>query len=339
MLPLRNYLIATFVLLGLLSLYIPQRYDLPYPKAIGPELDKRVRTTYIDILNTQQPVYFLLGDSMPGDAIDITALNAGLGQKAELASLIGTASTIWYLIIKNNLVEADFKPKYLVIFLRDTMMTTPGYRVTGRYFEQVDEFASPEDTLLIERAYISQMSLLERWAEAYLPLYGSRWTVRESLEYHLRYPIPEALLHCDQACMEQALYTVFQQNNLDQQFLSEAIDAADDFLYSPASLDFDSQVERSFLPEIIRLTRENDIQLVLVRMPILRFSTPALQPRGLDTYIRKLSAYLAQNNVPFLDFDQKTIPAAYYKDAIHLNEQGREFFTRELVKALKALAH
>ena len=41
------------------------------------------------------------------------------------------------------------------------MMTLPGYRVTGRYFEQIDEFASPRDESLIQRAYLDQVADLK----------------------------------------------------------------------------------------------------------------------------------------------------------------------------------
>ena len=182
----RIYLATSILVLGFLSVYLPIRYQAPYPAKIGPQFDTRIRTTYTDMLNEQQPEVLLFGDSMLGPAVDEKVVAKHLGKKTMLVSLPGTASTIWYLIIKNNIVMADHKPEYLVLFFRDSMMTVPGYRVTGRYFEQIDEFASPEDTLLIERAYINQMAPLEKLMERYVPLYGSRWNIRESIE-ELRY--------------------------------------------------------------------------------------------------------------------------------------------------------
>jgi hypothetical protein len=335
--PLLNYLATTVLLFGVLSYYIPVRYNTPYPKAIGPQFDDSVRTIYMDILNTKRPDFFLLGDSMVGAAIDEITLSAQLGKKLELVSLPGTASTIWYLMIKNNIVLAEHKPKYLVIFFRDSMMTVPAYRVTGRYLELVDEFATRSDTLLIERAYINQMSFLEKFMEARLPLFGSRWTIRKGVDYYIRYPLARTLLDCDNACTDQAMEVVFEQSNLDQIFLSEALNVADDYLYKRKTLNFEEQIDTSFLPEIIRLSKENNIQLVLVRMPILRFNDPGMQPPELDEYIQNLSAYLTANQIPFLDFDQKNMPVEYFTDTLHLNEQGKMFFTQELAKALKSL--
>lgn len=333
----RNYLIASALLLGLLSFYIPVRYQTPYPRSVGPQFDERVRATYINLLNERQPEIFLLGDSMLGPAVDEDVVADTLKKKTTLVSLPGTASTIWYLMIKNNIVLAEHKPKYLVVFFRDTMMTLPGYRVTGRYFEQIDEFASPDDTLLTERAYINQMRPFEKFFEGYFPLYGSRWIIRQSLDHYIRYPIGNAMLNCDKACMDYAMEAVFDESNLDVTFLSDAIGAADDYLYSDEALDFDGQVDSTFLPEVIRLCRENGIQLVLVRMPILRYYDPAERPNGLDEYIQGLSSYLNENDVPFLDFDQKDMPPEFFSDTLHLNEQGEARFTQMLTDALRTI--
>lgn len=330
----RNYLITSTLLLGFLSFYIPVRYQTPYPRDVGPQFDERVRTTYINLLNERQPEIFLLGDSMLGPAVDEDIVAEKLKKKTTLVSLPGTASTIWYLMIKNNIVVAEHKPKYLVVFFRDTMMTLPGYRVTGRYFEQIDEFASPEDTLLIERAYINQMSPLEKFFEGNIPLYGSRWIIRQSLDYYIRYPLGSTVLDCDKTCMDYSMEAVFDESNLDVTFLSDAIGAADDYLYSDEALDFEGQVDSTFLPEVIRLCRENGIQLVLVRMPILRYYDPATRPSELDDYVQDLNDYLKKNNVPFLDFDQKVMPPEFFSDTLHLNEQGKEVFTQQLTESL-----
>jgi len=332
----RNYLITTSLLLGFLSIYIPIHYDIPYPKDIGPQLDERIRPLYIDILNEKQPEIFLLGDSMLGAAVNENVVSEQLDKNVHMSSLPGTASTIWYLMIKNNIIVARHQPEYMIIFFRDSMMTVPGYRVTGRYFELIDEFASPADTLLIERAYINQMTSLERLLEAYMPLYGVRWTIREGIDHRIRYSLGSLLLDCDQVCMDYSMEFVFRQNNLDLTFLSEAINTADDYLYTENVLDFEEQIGDSFLPEIIRLSQENDIQLIMVRMPILRFDGDRLSPPQLDGYIQDLSQYLEENEIPFLDFELREMPVEYFTDAIHLNEQGKIFFTQELTEALKA---
>jgi len=332
-----NYATATMILLGILSIYIPIHYNAVYPKNVGPQFNNHVRNTYIDLLNNKQPDIFMLGDSMPGQAVDEQTIADQTNLKATLVSLDGTASTIWYLIIKNNIVLAEHKPQYLVIFFRDSMMTVPGYRVTGRYFELIDEFASPADTLLIERAYTDQMGPFEKLMERYFPLYGSRSTIHESFDYYTRYPLGDMLLNCERDCIDRSMDFVFEQNNLDPTFFGEAIDNADSYLYSRESLNFDEKINISFLPEIIRLCKKNGIQLILVRMPIMRFYQPGTQPPGLARYMQHMNEYLHANEVPFLDFDKKELPSEYFKDTLHLNEKGRLVFTKELANALKEI--
>jgi hypothetical protein len=330
-----NYFMMLVVLTAILTYYIPIRYQTSYPRDIGPQFDPRIRTTYIDVLNLQQPDIFLLGDSMLEPALDETVFAENMGKKTFMISLPGTASTIWYLMIKNNIVVADYKPKYLVVFFRDTMMTVPSYRVTGRYFEQIDEFAGPKDEVLIERAYLNQMNPFEKLMERYLPIYGSRWGVRQSIDYYIRYFLVRVMLGCGTDCMDNAMNTTFDNLNIDPIFLSNAIATADDYLYSREVLNFDRQIGSSFLPEIIRLCRENDIQLILVRMPILRFEETGMEPPGLKHYLQNLAGYLENNKVVYLDFDDsKMYPPALFSDTVHLNNQGRIVFTRQLSKSL-----
>ena len=334
---LRNYLTTTIFLLGFLSIYIIINYEISYPMNIDPQFSQRIRPRFTAVLNEEQPELFFLGDSMLAAALDESVVSEQLSKRVYQASLAGTASAIWYLIIKNNIIAADHHPEHMVIFFRDSMMTLPDYRVTGSYFDMVDELASPDDTLLIERAYINQMSHFERAMEAYFPFYGGRWNIRESIDHHIRYTLGNHILDCDQTCMDYSLEIVFIKDILDDTFLSEAIDSADEILYTKNVLDFEEQVGKSFLPEIIRLCQENDIQLVMVRLPILRFVNQETRPSELDDYIQKLSIYLEENDVTFLDFDQKEIPADYFADPLHLNEKGKVLFTQELVEALKPI--
>jgi hypothetical protein len=333
----RNYLIGSSLVLTILSLYVSIHYQVPYPQEIGPQLDNHIRSTYTDLLNEQQPDLLLLGDSMLGAGVDGETVAHQLGKKDLLLSLPGTASTIWYLMIKNNIVVAEHKPKYLIVFFRDSMMTVPGYRVTGRYFEQIDELAARDDKLLIQRAYLDQMSLPEKMADAYLPLYGSRWRIRQDIDHYIRYSLGRALLGCNSTCMDHAMEVIFNTAKLDLPFLSDAIAASDEYMYTPERLRFGTQVGKSFLPEIIRLCRENDIQLILVRMPVLSFAQPRTEPAGLEAYIQDLTRYLAENRVPFLNFEGRDFPGEYFSDALHLNEQGKAAFTRKLVEALRTL--
>jgi hypothetical protein len=307
---------------------IPARYNISYPRDVRPQFDKYIRRNYVNAIEAQHPDIVLLGDSMLYPAVNQTVLSERLNKKIMAVGLPGSASTLWYLIVKNNILEAQSPPKYLAIFFRDTMMTVPGYRVTGRYFEQIDEFAGPKDGELIKRAYLNQMNPLEKLAEAWFPPFGSRWSIRRGIDSRIRYTLPSLKLGCEQACMDNAMEVVFGDMNMARNFLSDALAAADDYLYSNTALNFDQQIGESFLPELIQLTRERNIQLILVRMRILRFVVPGSEPPGLSKYNQGLSDYLAANGVIYLDYSRETrLSHDEFADPLHMNSAGQAIFT------------
>jgi len=323
-----QYFLILLALAAVSWIVIPARYDISYPRDVKPQFDNYIRRKYVNAIDEQQPGLLLLGDSMLYPAVNTTVLSQKLNKKIMAIGLPGSASTLWYLIVKNNIIEAQSPPKYLAIFFRDSMMTVPGYRVTGRYFEQIDEFAGPKDGELIKRAYLNQMNPLEKLAEAWFPPYGSRWSVRQGIDSHIRYTLPGLQLGCEKPCMDNAMEVVFGDMNMDPNLLSDALAAADDYLYSSTALDFDQQVGESFLPELIQLTRAHGIQLILVRMRILRFAAPGSEPPALDKYNQGLSAYLAANGVVYLDYSgEAKLGREQFDDPLHINNAGQVIFT------------
>ncbi|PIV26323.1 MAG: hypothetical protein COS37_07015, partial [Anaerolineae bacterium CG03_land_8_20_14_0_80_58_20] len=133
-----QYFLILLALAAVSWIVIPARYDISYPRDVKPQFDNYIRRKYVNAIDEQQPGLLLLGDSMLYPAVNTTVLSQKLNKKIMAIGLPGSASTLWYLIVKNNIIEAQSPPKYLAIFFRDSMMTVPGYRVTGRYFEQID---------------------------------------------------------------------------------------------------------------------------------------------------------------------------------------------------------
>ncbi len=329
-----QYFLILLTLTAVAWTVIPARYDTTYPRDVQPQFDNYIRRKYAKDIDEQKPDIVLLGDSMLYPAINLEVLSQQLDKRVMGIGLPGSASTLWYLIAKNNILETQTPPKYLVILFRDSMMTVPGYRVTGRYFEQIDEFAGPKDGELVKKAYINQMNPLEKVAEAWFPPFGSRWNIRQGLDARIRYTMP-AQLGCDQPCMDNAMGVVFGDMNMDPNFLSDALAAADDYLYSKAALDFDQQVGESFLPDLIQLCEEHGVQLVLVQMRILRFAAPGSEPPALRAYNEKLAEYLKANGVIYFDYSRETtLGREQFDDPLHMNDAGQVIFTDMLAKDL-----
>jgi hypothetical protein len=275
----------------------------------------------------------MLGDSTLLDGVDPHRLSELTGIKVSSFDAPGSASAFWYLVLKNNIVEAEHKPKYVLILFRDTILTAPGYRVHGSYFVQLDEFARRNEPILLERAYLNLMNPLEKFAEGYFPLYAARVQIRRETDAMIRYSLT-SWLGCDRECNDNSMYEVFTSADLEPGQLQNAIAAAEGYLYADRQLDFERQIDHSFLPEMIRLTKENDIQLILVRLKTL--ITHEQDTRAIERYVGDLSRYLAGQDVVLLDFggDPRLINE-YYADALHLTRQGEALFTEMLAERLR----
>lgn len=330
-----RYLLALGILLLVTSILIPIRYDVAYPKTLGPKLNNRMHTKYQnDIVNAGAELA-LVGDSILVTGVNPEELARLTGKRTVSLGIPGSASAVWYLMLKNNIIKVSQKPEYVLVFFRDTILTAPGYRVNGKYFSLVDDVANTDDRVLVQKAFIDLMNPLEQWADRYLPLYGSRLRLRETIDYYVRYSAA-SMAGCNQQCNDDANIAVFRDLNLDANLLVEAIATAESYLYTPNQLNFARQVDASFLPDMVDLARNNGIQLILVRTKHQNYPTEASEPAPLKQYILELKDYARQNDVIVLDFahDDRLTPAMF-TDSHHLNEQGAALFTQMLSEALQ----
>jgi len=331
----KYYSIFFIALLAISTFAITAYYQVPRTKSVGPLLDEDIHKGFQKVINQEQPDIVLLGDSYLDTGVDETYLNELSNKKILKIAKHGSASAMWYLLTKNNIVTARNKPAYVVVFFRGSMLTTPEFRTTGTYLATLDELASPDDRLFVELAYVSQMSEFEKFIDQFLPLYGYRQLARTSIDRVLRYPIPTLILEKNTEEVNSALNKAFGAPEIAQ--LNAIINAAEAYQYEPSKLDFESQLPHSFLPELIKLCQDNNIQLVLVREKVIEYATEAQQPEGLAEYTRSLEMYLDENHVIFLDlaFDPR-IKTEFFYDALHMTDEGKMLFTEILAQELKS---
>ncbi len=328
---LKQYALILLLSFAALNEYALKRYDLPYPFPLGPQFDNVIRQNHTKAIDETAPEIVLIGDSTLTMGVDPKQFAALTGKSVYSIDLPGSASTLWYLIIKNNIMQSARPPQTLIVFFRDTTLTMPEYRVLGQYFEQIDEYANKDDVVLIERAFINPMSPLEKFAEAYIPAYSARWQMREQIEETLR-ARPAALAGCNADCVNSALAKVFNQSNTNVLELNQAISAADENLYTRRKLDFNARVDESFLPEIIKLANQKNMRLIFVRIKTMQFTGPF---PALDAYMSSLQTYAEKHNAILLDFgkDPRLTPPLFM-DVLHLNENGKMVFTNILAEAV-----
>ncbi len=321
------------VIITATSIILPHRYEMAFPRDPGPELDRYARTDSAAYIDESHPQIVLLGDSTLLLGVDEKGLAEQTGKSVYGMGKLGAASAMWYLLLKNNVVEASYKPEYVVVIFRNSILTAPGFRVQGNYLNRLDEYARKNEPLLIQKSFVKLMNPLEITAEKYFPLYVLRNRIRESAEKKIRY-LGAALVGCDQACTDDALEHTFAVADFEPQALVDALNSADDYFYTNDQLDFDARVNDSYLPEMIRLAHENGIKIVFVHIKVE--DDPDLP--ALDTYLNSLYSYLEDNNAYLLDFSHDgRLTHDLFLDSIHLNPKGQVVFTQMVADGLNSL--
>jgi hypothetical protein len=334
----RKYLLSLLVLALLSSVWVIQHYDLPYPKPLGPIFDAKVKQVHLHGIESAQPEVVLLGDSTLQLGVDAGQLSSALGHGTYKVSIPGSASAIWYLALKNVILESSYKPTTLVLFFRGTLLTRPDDRVTGRYFALVDELAGRHEPLVTQLSYVQQMSPVEKIMDRYFPLFGNKLTLKDGIEYRPRYGPTVLLLNCDKDCADASVNSLFVTANLQPEVAHQSLINAEIGLYGSGGEDFAHQVERFYLPEIIRLCQKNGIRLILVHTPTLVYPTRDSEPEFIRRYLADLQTWLEARGVTYLDFYyDPRITSDMYQDAVHMNERGKVVFTEALAEALKPI--
>ena len=334
-----KYLATLIAILFLSNLLLFAFSNIPYPHALGPEFNPTIKREYTRDISKQRPDIVLIGDSVLYYGVDELNLAKRLNTQTYKIGIRGSASAVWYLTLKNIILNSTYRPKYVIIVFHDTILTRPSFHTTGHYFELLDDFAGQNEPLVTELAFINHMTPAEKIAEQYFPLYSMRWEIRTRLDERLRYSAASALLNCHQPCADDALNSIFGKQGVDVVALNRAVEDSQQGLYTSTAMDFKNQINKSFLPATIRLAQENNIALIFVRTKTLTYPEYASEPAALRAYIEALKIYLSQqNNVSFLDFaHNKRIENAYFSDLLHFKSEGKVVFTQILADELKSL--
>ena len=326
-------LILTIIMI-LTSVILPRTYETEFPRNPGPALDKQLRTNHLTYIEENQPQIVLLGDSTLVLGVDTDALAEQTGKSVYNIGIPGSASALWYLMLKNSIAEASYKPEYVVVIFRNTILTAPGYRVHGSYFQLVDEYAARNEPVFIEKSFVNLMNPLEIAAEKYLPLYVFRSDLRNGIDANIRYFAPP-LFGCDENCTDFALGEIFAGADLEPKALVDAVGAAESLLYTDAQMNFDAQIENSYLPDMIRIAHENNIKLVFVRIKV-KSEFEDLPEH--ENYLNSLRQYLNEQGAFLLDYgSDPRITDNLLRDPLHLTEEGKSVFTQLLADGLKDL--
>jgi hypothetical protein len=290
-------------------------------------------------LREAQPEFLVIGDSMAGARIDPRHLSRVTGRSVAGLFQQGSPVAFWYLQLKNLVIGNGLtKVRGVVFFFRDDQLTTQ-VQVNGPVLDRVARDAEPElDRILaahrlgafsdVHRAARAayQFDLTRVWLEPRLTraptfaLGASTFAHRASADKTVGKP----------ADLVDAINNeIFALDKLRKFDASDLPQADDEFL------DFDEQVERSLLPEIMRLAASASIRLAFVRVQRRPLAEgPPEQPAALVQYVEDLRDYLTARGAYFHDdWGDATQPLSTYADGDHLRFEERIPYTERFARA------
>lgn len=288
---------------------------------------------YAKLMKKLQPEIVLLGNSMLGEAVDNDSFAELIGKRSAKFDASGSASAIWYLMLKNVVLKAKKKPSHVVVFFRDYFLTMPEYRVRGRYEELIRDLSSPIEPL------IDKLSYSQNYVETFLwhttPSYRNRAWLKERSEAFVKDTLVSKTLGQKADFAAKAVATVFRVGNLDTEILTAGQLAAE----TVEEHVFADDLQGSYLPTMVSLAAQSKVQLIFVRVKRRRDARHEVQSEALKQYIVDLSGYLKSNKIPLIDFtSEPRIHIKHFGGGDHLSrKQGRPLFTKLLAKRMARL--
>jgi hypothetical protein len=306
------------------------------------------------ILETD-PRFVFIGNSMLETRIDLERLEE-LTDGAESISFVdgGLGAAAWYLRLKNYVVGAGAKPESVFILFRDDALTESSVDTSGEKrdaLQRLKGVSEPEyDAIATGNSNFSDE--VDRFFDSVYPVQGRRSSSAEAAQRISASPLMPGLLAttlrrglsiygvgsfdreayrdglADYESLKQDVNSVFDRVN------SRQTPGQDGSRKAP---EFDEVVDASFLPLILDLGRDHDIQLVFVRVqrrPEANGDVPGSS--SLDRYVHELSRYLGDADAGFVDLNgDPNIRLEHYLDTDHItpgymNQYTEIFFQKSL---------
>lgn len=293
------------------------------------------RNTFERNLNQYKPQLVLMGNSMLTEGVDQRGFMSYTQKRTLFFARGGSASAWWYLGLKNIIAESNTKPKLLAVFFRDDFLTKPKFRTTDTYKLAINDLANISEPLLDRLAYLNGMDYPTYMLSKLSPLFQQKDNIRKDVESFIKGTCVSYLVSADTVKIDNAMANVFHKKNMNQKLMT-AKQLTAESTASKGKANFQTKLKKSFLPQMIDIAKENDIQLVFLRIKRRRDVNPNAQSEYLKNYVVDLQEYLTSHNIDLIDFtDDSRLKLEHYADGDHLDrKKGRPIFTKIVANSL-----
>jgi len=332
-----RYLLITLSIFLILEGFLPQWLHVPYPRSLVPTFSKSIRYDYQGRMDEYKPQVLLLGNSILIDGMDEAEFKSITGFRTFNLAVVGAASAQYYLMIKNVISTDSTPPKYLLLFFLDNLLTTPDLWVNGfNFLIRIDEIAGENETVLLQKAYLNLINPVEGYLDSHFPIFGERQTLKNKIDNRLRYTLPLLFQKCAKPCLDKNLDMIFNNENMNPNPITPISIELDK--WTGQKWDFNALIEKSFLPDIIQITKEKGINLILVREKNARIMNIEDENSDMRMYFQGLADYLKKEGIPLLDFSHDPVLTLdMFHDEMHLKPSARSTFTRLVAEGFLGL--
>ncbi|MBY0496481.1 MAG: hypothetical protein K2Y23_19920 [Cyanobacteria bacterium] len=267
-----------------------------------------------------QPQFVVIGDSMAGIRIDPRQLSRQTNTGVVGLYQQGSPVAYWYLVLKNLVAENELKNlRGAILFFRDDQLTTQ-VQVAPGSLDRVAREREPELDRILAAEKLGAFSDVHRTARRLYQFDRTRLWLEPRLNRWPAEMVEPARADDFVDAINNRLFALDQLRNFEGTDLAASTDD---------SLDFAANVERSLLPEILRIAAAHQIRLAFIR--VQRRPTPDGPPPqsdALEKYSEDLKAYVTANGAYYHDdWGDPEEPLSLYADGDHLTAAGRVRYT------------
>lgn len=318
--------VTTFIVFALSILLLP---SLIRPASPHKNHNKQI----VKELQEKQADYIFVGNSMLGSRIEQNFFEKLTETKCHLIWHGGIMSSTWYLIIKNVVAATNIRPKSVFIFFRDTHLTEPHFRVSGKPKTFMDIYRNKNEVVL-DSILMGNPDLIYRYKlflQKLYPLLNYQQQVKRKVSYmaaQITKSIPLEVFRS---------FRVSKTNQLlhFENFRKVAVDG-ESSQHHEWNYDFDSALNNSFLPPIVEVANQNNLDLFFIRVQT-RPDQSISQDKSIliDNYLSDLKAYFKHQNLHYYDFTgHPELGIGLYGSGDHLSDKGKLKFTDLFVRTI-----
>ena len=262
-------------------------------------------------LRESRAEFAIIGDSTAGGRIHTGHLTRLVRRTVVGLFHAGSPVAYWFLMFKNFVADNDLPTvRGVLVFFRDDQLTTQVEANPG-FLDNVARDYEPELDRVWSAYRLGRFSAVHRLARSAYQFDRTRVWLEPRLT---RAPAAAVAAGEPAELIEKINTQLFALDRL------RNFDAADLAASDNAFLDFDANVERSLLPEFIKLAERAQIRVGFIRVQRRPLPNgPPPQSEALVRYLEKLQEYLEERGVYYGDdYGDPEQGLSTYSDGDHL---------------------